>query len=146
MDASITGNPTWTRDVTRTGPQGNTVTRQGETTLMDTGSYRSVTLTLPNGNTAAREVTRTWDPETETLTRDSTVTGPQGNTVTRHSETMLTDTGFLKTTTLSGPLGSTRSTTREVSFAPDSCNQTTDDDVPVPEPEAGQQKSTDVYA
>ena len=145
MDASITGNPTWTRDVTRTGLQGNTVTRQGETTLTDTGSYRSITLTLPNGNTATGEVTRTWDPEAQTLTRDSTVTGPQGNTVTRHGETTLTNTGLLKTTTLSGPLGSTRSTTREVSFASDSCNQTSDD-VPPPEPEAGQQESTDVYA
>jgi hypothetical protein len=146
MDASITGNPTWTRDVTRTGPQGNTVTRQGETTLTDTGSYRSVTLTLPNANTATREVTRTWDPETQTLTRDSTLTGLQGNTVTRHSETTPTDTGLLKTTTLGGPLGSTRSTTREVSFASDSYNQTSDDEVPMPEPEAGQQESTDVYA
>jgi len=69
--------------VTRTGPAGNTSTRQSSISTNGVGGYNaSSTVTGPKGNTATRQQSGSYDPTTKTYTRTGTTTGPNGKTAT----------------------------------------------------------------
>jgi len=73
------GNGVWNRDVTRTGPQGNTYQRNTQRTY-DPGNSAgySNTTTLPSGSTILRNRSITNNGDSVTVYRE--ITGPQGNT------------------------------------------------------------------
>ena len=73
------GNGSWNRNVTRTGPQGNTLQRDTQRTY-DPGQSAtySNTTTLPSGATVLRNRSLTNNGDSVTVHRDAT--GPQGNT------------------------------------------------------------------
>jgi hypothetical protein len=70
--------------VTRTGPAGNTATRQTSVATNGQGGYTaSSTLTGPKGNTATRQQSGSYNPATKTYTRSATTTGPNGKSATQ---------------------------------------------------------------
>ncbi len=64
---------TRTRDITSTGPNGKTRTVNDVTTRTDTGYHRETLVTNPNGSTLMRDVTSSYDPATQTRTKEVTV-------------------------------------------------------------------------
>ncbi len=64
---------TRTRNITSTGPNGNTRTVNDVTTRTDTGYNRETLVTNPNGSTLTRDVTSSYDPATQTRTKEVTV-------------------------------------------------------------------------
>ncbi len=114
------GNGQATRDTTWTGANGKTATRHSEAQKTETGRTSHSTFSGPNGNTATRDATVVRDPEAGTRTKDVTWTGPEGKTATRHSEAQRTEDGFDRTTSVTRPDGSTTSRSTSVSRAPGS--------------------------
>jgi hypothetical protein len=96
-----------TRDTTWTGPNGKTATRHTEVQRTGTGHTRHSTYTGPDGKTATRDASVVRDPEAGTRTRDVTWTGPEGGIATRRTETQKTEDGFQRSTTATRPDGST---------------------------------------
>jgi len=76
------------------------------------GSELSVTTTGPGGRTRSRESAVSIDRENQTVIRDVTRTGNQGQQVHRHGETVRTENGF--TNDLEITLRDGRSMTRQV--------------------------------
>ena len=63
-------NQSRTRDVTRTGPGGNTRERSDTLTRTEDGYTRNTIFTGPGGNSATRDVTGSWDAATGTWTKE----------------------------------------------------------------------------
>lgn len=63
------------RNVSRTGPNGNTSSRSTAVTPAGNGYNKSTTVTGPQGSTATRQAEGQWDPETKTWTKSVTTTG-----------------------------------------------------------------------
>ena len=70
-------------NVTTTGPNGQTVTRGGETSVAPGSVSRSRSITGPQGASVSREATRSYDPATGTVSTEVSKTGPNGGTVVR---------------------------------------------------------------
>lgn len=64
---------TRTRDVVMTLPDGRTRTMNDVTTRTGNGYTRDTSITNPNGSTLQRDVDASWDPATQTWTRDVNV-------------------------------------------------------------------------
>lgn len=79
VEGSKTGDGA-VRDVTRTGPGGRTATTHDELHRTDDGYTRQTTHTGPNGGVTTVEGQGTWDPATQTWTREKLVTRPDGST------------------------------------------------------------------
>jgi hypothetical protein len=71
---------TWTRGTSAAGPQGRNAASSGSVTRTDSGFDGSQTRTGPQGNTVSREDQGSWDADTKTWTREYTTTGPEGET------------------------------------------------------------------
>ncbi len=70
--------------------------------------YTSVsTLTGPQGNSVSRSVEVSYDAETQTLSRSTTLTGPEGNSVSREGSIARTDGGFEQNVSVTGGDGET---------------------------------------
>src|SRR5262245_16533587 len=92
--------------VTRTGPAGNTSTRQSNISTNGTCGYNaSSTLTGPKGNTATRQQSGSYDPTTKTYTRSGTTTGPAGNQSSFNTSVQATGNGYQRNATRTGPNG-----------------------------------------
>jgi len=100
---------TFTSTVTHTGPAGNTFTRQSTLTTNGHGGYTaSSTLTGPKGNTiATRQQSGSYDPATKTYTGGGTVTGANGKQATFNTTVQGTGNGYVRNTTVTGPNGNT---------------------------------------
>ena len=68
---------TWNKSVTTTGPEGQSSQRNSTATRTADGYTRNTTVTGPQGNTATRETQGSWDPETKTWSKSTTITGSQ---------------------------------------------------------------------
>jgi len=95
------------RDVTRTGPGGKTATTHDEVHRTDAGYTRETTHTGPNGGVSTRNATGSYDPETKTWSKDVSKTHPDGSTATKQVNGQRTEDGYTKTTTHTGPQGTT---------------------------------------
>jgi hypothetical protein len=71
------------------------------------GSHTTVTRTGPNGQTATRDAVVARDPEAGVRTKDVTWTGAEGRTANRNTVTEKTENGRTTTTTVTRPDGST---------------------------------------
>lgn len=65
----------WQRNVSRSGPQGRSSSRNIATNRTGNGYSRNTTMTGPQGNTATRSAQGQWDPETKTWTKNVAITG-----------------------------------------------------------------------
>jgi hypothetical protein len=68
---------TWNKSVTTTGPDGQSAQRSSTATRTEDGYTRNSTVTGPQGNTATRQTQGYWDPETKTWVKSVTLTGNQ---------------------------------------------------------------------
>lgn len=100
------------RNVSRTGANGKTFSRDIMTNRTAHGYERNVTKTGPQGNTADRSATGQWDAESGTWSRNITKTGPSGQSSNRTTTATRTEDGYNKTATATGPQGNSAS--REV--------------------------------
>jgi hypothetical protein len=80
LSKSVTsGNGSRTRDVTRTGPNGNSLQRNTQRTYQEgAGTTYDNTTTLPSGSTVMRQ--RSVTPTEDGVTVNRQITGPEGNT------------------------------------------------------------------
>ena len=69
---------TRTRDVERQGPEGQTATRHDETQRTENGYTRNSTATNAQGQTTNRTATASYDPSTQTWSRDVAVNRDEG--------------------------------------------------------------------
>lgn len=105
--------------VSRTGPAGNTSTRQTTASTNGAGGYTAhSTVTGPAGNTATRQASGAYNPSTQTYTRTATTTGPNGKSATSTSSTQLTGNGYVHNTTTIGPNGKSVTSTGQGSYDP----------------------------
>ncbi|HOC38242.1 MAG TPA: hypothetical protein PKJ77_03085 [Thermodesulfobacteriota bacterium] len=95
------------KGATVTGADGKSVSTYSEATKTDTGTVRNSVSTGPNGETMTRSAAGTWDPETKTLYKGTTVTGPDGKAVTTYSEGTKTEDGYARKSMATGPDGQT---------------------------------------
>jgi len=105
--------------VTRTGPAGNTTTRQTNVATNGKGGYTaSSTVTGPFGNTTTRQASGAYDPATKTYTRSSTTTGPNGNQWSSSTSVQATGNGLARTATHTGPNGNSVTSTGQATYNP----------------------------
>ena len=116
----------WQRSINRSFANGLSASRT-ITGSRSAGSYeRDTTATGPRGNTATRSAAGSWDPQTQTWTRDVTATGAQGQTASRSSTATRTDDGYTRSTTVSGPQGNSATRTAEGHWDPETRTWTRD--------------------
>lgn len=96
--------------VTRTGPEGRTLTRNSQSTATEHGFQSSSTVTGPNGKSAMRSQTGNYDPETKTWTRNANSVGPNGKTASTSATVQKTDNGYTRDVTHTGPNGKSATT------------------------------------
>ena len=82
-----------TRDTTWTGSNGRTATRHDEVQRTENGRTSHSIHTGPNGRTATRDASVVRDPEAGTRTKDVTWTRPDGSTTTRTTTLSRTPSG-----------------------------------------------------
>jgi hypothetical protein len=70
------------RDVARTGPGGRTSTTRDEIQRTDDGYTRQTTHTGPKGGVTTRSSTGSYDADSQTFTRETLLTRPDGSTST----------------------------------------------------------------
>lgn len=97
-------------------PRGDR-SRHTERQRTDNGHTSHTEWTDRDGRTATRDATVTRDPEAGTRTRDVTYTGRNGGVTTVDDVTQRTDNGYTRNTTVTGPNGATG--TRHVTVACD---------------------------
>jgi hypothetical protein len=107
--------------VTRTGPAGNTATRQTNVSTNGHGGYTAgSTVTGPAGNTASRQQSGSYNAATQTYTRSGTSTGPNGKQSSFNTSVQATGNGYNRTATRTGPNGATATKTSSVTTTPPS--------------------------
>jgi hypothetical protein len=105
-DASARPPRSASSTVTRTGPSGNTATRQSNVSTNGAGGYNaSSTVTGPAGNTATRQQSGAYDPATKTYSRSATTTGPGGKQSSSSTSVQATGNGYQRNATHTGPNG-----------------------------------------
>jgi hypothetical protein len=105
--------------VTRTGPAGNTSTRQSNVATTGQGGYTaSSTLTGPAGNMATRQQSGAYNPSTKTFTRSGTTTGPAGNQSSFNAFVQATGNGYQRNATHTGPNGNSVTTQGQATYNP----------------------------
>jgi hypothetical protein len=109
---------TFTSTVTHTGPLGNTFTRQSTLTTNGQGGYTATsTLTGPKGNTiATRQQSGSYDPATKTYQSSGTITGANGKQANFNTTIQGTGNGYVRNSTLTGPNGNSVTTTGQGAY------------------------------
>lgn len=110
------------RNITRTGSNGFSSSKSINTTRTSQGYNRNTTVSGPQGNTATRTAQGQWDSGSKTWSRNATVTGVNGNSATSSSSATRTGSGYNRSTTITGPQGN--SGTRNVSGSWDAVSKT----------------------
>jgi len=80
--------------------------------------HRETTRTGPGGETRTRQKDTTWQRGNGQATRDTTWTGANGKTATRHTEAQKVEDGVERSTTVTRPDGSTTTRSTTVSRTP----------------------------
>jgi hypothetical protein len=83
--AAVADANAWTRNSTTTGPYGGSVHSSGSGSCSGYNCSSSGTYTGRYGQTATRNSATACNPATQSCTRNSTVTGPNGGQVNRSS-------------------------------------------------------------
>jgi len=105
--------------VTRTGPSGNTATRQSNVATNGQGGYTAgSTVTGPAGNTATRQQSGAYNPATQMYTRSGTTTGPNGNQSSLTTSAQATGNGLDRSATRTGPNGNSVATNGQATYNP----------------------------
>jgi len=94
------------RFTTFTGPRGRTGSRSVQRGWTSSGYQRNVSTTGPGGNTYTHSSTTTG---VGTGNRTTTMTGPAGNTATRNVQQGVSSGGYQRSVTSTGPAGNTAS-------------------------------------
>ncbi len=103
--------------VTRTGPAGNTASRQSNVSTTGQGGYSaSSTATGPAGNTATRQQSGSYNAATKTFSRSGTTTGPAGNQSSFNSSVQATGNGYQRSATHTGPNGNSATSQGQASY------------------------------
>jgi hypothetical protein len=97
----------WQRNVSRTGPGGQTASRNITANRTDSGFDKSTQATGARGNSATRSSQGQWDAATQSWSKNVTTIGANGQTATHSSTATRVDDGYSKTTTATGPQGNT---------------------------------------
>ena len=120
--AALAGPPrSGSSTVTRTGPAGNTATRQSNISTNGHGGYSaSSTLTGPAGRSVSQQQSGSYNATTQTYTRSGTTTGPNGKQASFNTSVQATGNGYERTATRTGPNGTTATKTTTVTTAPPS--------------------------
>jgi hypothetical protein len=109
----------WQRSVSRTNGKGMTSGRT-ITGAGTTGGYtRNSTYTGPQGNSATRSAQGQWDPATKTWTKDVSATGPSGQTATRSTTATRTEDGYTSSGTVTGPDGNSATRSAQGQWDPE---------------------------
>jgi hypothetical protein len=114
--APAAGAPrTFNSTVTHTGPAGNTVTRRSSLTTNGQGGFKSnSTWTGPKGNTVTSQRSGQYDAATKTYTSSGTLAGANGKQATFNTTVQGNGNGgYTRNSTLTGPNGNTVSTTAQ---------------------------------
>ncbi len=111
---------TFNSTVTRTGPAGNTYTRQSSVTTNGQGGFTAnSTWTGPKGNTiATKQQSGSYDSATKTYSSSGTITGPKGNQSTFNTTVQGSGNGYVRNSTLTGPNGNTVTTNGQGTYNP----------------------------
>jgi hypothetical protein len=107
----VTDVAAFQRQVTRTGVNGNSASRNTTVTRTDDGYQRDVVRQGPQGNTRTKSSQGQWDADSGTWTRQTTATNANGQSTSASSSVTSNDQGYGKTTTVTGPQGSTATRT-----------------------------------
>jgi hypothetical protein len=103
--------------VMRTGPAGNTTTRQTNVSTNGQGGYKaSSTVTGPAGNTATRQQSGAYNPSTGTYSRSGTTTGPNGKQSSFNTSVQATGNGYQRNATHTGPNGNSVTTQGQATY------------------------------
>jgi hypothetical protein len=78
----------------------------------------TVTRTGPAGNTATRQQSGSYNPATKTYTRSGTTTGPNGNTSSFNTSVQATGNGLERSATRTGPNGNSVTSTGQAAYNP----------------------------
>lgn len=97
----------WQRNVSRTGPSGQSATRNITATRSGSGYNRSATFNGPQGNSATHTTQGQWNAENNTWSKSATTTGSGGQTATRATTATRTESGVSRSTSATGPQGNT---------------------------------------
>jgi hypothetical protein len=105
--AALAGPHIATATVTRTGPLGNSYSRQTNITTNGKGGYSAnSTLTGPTGQIATRQSSGAYNPSTQTYSRAGTTTFANGKQLSFSSSTQATgNNGYVHSSTHTGPNG-----------------------------------------
>jgi hypothetical protein len=105
--------------VTRTGPAGNSSTRQSNVATNGQAGYSAgSTVTGPNGKTATRQQSGSYNPATKTYSRSGTATGPNGKTSSFNTQAQATGNGYNRNAARTGPNGNTATKSTVATRAP----------------------------
>ncbi|HEX4378333.1 MAG TPA: hypothetical protein VHZ99_14370 [Steroidobacteraceae bacterium] len=105
--------------VTRTGPYGNSSTRQSSLGTNGQGGYSAgSTLTGPAGRTTTRQQSGSYNAATQTYTRSGTTTYPNGQQSNFSTSVQATGDGYTRSSTRNGPAGNSVNTQGQGSYNP----------------------------
>jgi hypothetical protein len=107
-EAPVARQPrTFNSTVTHTGPAGSTITRQSTLTTNGHGGYTaSSTWIGPKGNTLATgRRSGIYDPATKTYRSSGTLTGANGRQASYNTTVQATGNGYIRNSTVTGPNG-----------------------------------------
>lgn len=76
----------------------------------------TVTRTGPAGNTATRQASGSYNPTTGTFTRSATTTGPAGKQSSLNTSVQVTGNGYQRSATRTGPNGNTVTSQGQASY------------------------------
>lgn len=105
--------------VTRSGPAGNTSTRQSTFATNGQGGYSAgSTFTGPAGNVTSRSQSGSYNAATHTYSRSGTTSYPNGKQSGFSSSTQLTGDGYVHSGTRTGPNGNAMTTQGQATYNP----------------------------
>ena len=105
----------WQRNRTRTGANGKTITDNATVTRDgENGLSRTRVTTGPEGQVRTRTDNASVDREAGTYSRDSSITRPNGETVSADIDVQRTDSGRVRTATRTDADGNSETITKEI--------------------------------
>jgi len=105
--------------VSRTGPAGNTATRQTNVTTNGQGGFNSSTTYAGKaGNTTTRTGSGSYNPSTQTYTRSATTNYPNGKQSSVNTSVQATGNGYQRNATRTGPNGATATSQGQANYNP----------------------------
>jgi hypothetical protein len=103
----------------RTGPAGNTASRQTNVNTNGQGGFSSsTTYTGKAGNTTTRTGSGSYDASTKTYNRSATTTHPNGKQSGVNTSVQATGNGYQRNATRTGPNGATGTRTTTATTSP----------------------------